>query len=243
MRGKTALILVNDPGFVTGDESLFRGKAMTYHGRWTYKFEEASRQGAAAAIIVHETAARVLRLGRGPEQLVRPAVLPRPRGRQCRAHRARRLDHRSACAPADGARRPGFRRAEIGGGQARLQAGAARRHRDGGRAQRDPAQALAERRRPDARQGSPGRVRHLHGALGSPRGRRRLRGRPHLQRRGGQCDRRRRHPDDRAGVPGHAARARRAPCCSWPSRPRNRDCSAPSTTRSIPWCRSRKPRP
>jgi Zn-dependent M28 family amino/carboxypeptidase len=57
MRGKTALILVNDPGFVTGDESLFRGKAMTYHGRWTYKLEEASRQGAAAAIIVHETAA------------------------------------------------------------------------------------------------------------------------------------------------------------------------------------------
>ncbi len=56
MRGKTALILVNDPGFVTGEESLFRGKAMTYHGRWTYKFEEASRQGAAAAIIVHQTA-------------------------------------------------------------------------------------------------------------------------------------------------------------------------------------------
>ena len=55
MRGKTALILVNDPGFVTGEEALFRGKAMTYHGRWTYKFEEASRQGAAAAIIVHET--------------------------------------------------------------------------------------------------------------------------------------------------------------------------------------------
>jgi Zn-dependent M28 family amino/carboxypeptidase len=55
MRGKTALILVNDPGFVTGDEALFRGKAMTYHGRWTYKFEEAARQGAAAAIIVHET--------------------------------------------------------------------------------------------------------------------------------------------------------------------------------------------
>jgi Zn-dependent M28 family amino/carboxypeptidase len=56
MRGKTALILVNDPGFVTGDPTLFRGKAMTYHGRWTYKYEEAARQGAAAAIIVHETA-------------------------------------------------------------------------------------------------------------------------------------------------------------------------------------------
>ncbi|MEX1993383.1 MAG: M28 family metallopeptidase [Steroidobacteraceae bacterium] len=56
MRGKTALILVNDPGFVTGDADLFRGKAMTYHGRWTYKFEEAARQGAAAAIIIHDTA-------------------------------------------------------------------------------------------------------------------------------------------------------------------------------------------
>jgi Zn-dependent M28 family amino/carboxypeptidase len=56
MHGKTALILVNDPGFVTGDETLFRGKAMTYHGRWTYKFEEAARQGAAAAIIIHDTA-------------------------------------------------------------------------------------------------------------------------------------------------------------------------------------------
>jgi len=55
MRGKTALILINDPGFVTGDPELFRGKAMTYHGRWTYKFEEAARQGAAAAIIIHDT--------------------------------------------------------------------------------------------------------------------------------------------------------------------------------------------
>jgi len=55
MKGKTALILINDPGFATGDETLFRGRALTYYGRWTYKFEEAARQGAAAAIIVHET--------------------------------------------------------------------------------------------------------------------------------------------------------------------------------------------
>ena len=55
MRGKTALILVNDPGFATGDPSLFKGRAMTYYGRWTYKYEEAARQGAAAAIIVHQT--------------------------------------------------------------------------------------------------------------------------------------------------------------------------------------------
>lgn len=56
MRGKTAVILVNDPGFESGDPALFRGRAMTYYGRWTYKFEEASRRGAAAALIVHETA-------------------------------------------------------------------------------------------------------------------------------------------------------------------------------------------
>jgi Zn-dependent M28 family amino/carboxypeptidase len=56
MRGKTALILVNDPGFATQDPALFNGRAMTYYGRWTYKFEEAARQGAAAAIIIHETA-------------------------------------------------------------------------------------------------------------------------------------------------------------------------------------------
>jgi Zn-dependent M28 family amino/carboxypeptidase len=54
MRGKTAVILINDPGFATGDEKLFRGRAMTYYGRWTYKFEEAARQGAAAAIIIHD---------------------------------------------------------------------------------------------------------------------------------------------------------------------------------------------
>ena len=56
MRGKTALILVNDPGFASGDASLFNGRSMTYYGRWTYKFEEAARQGADAAIIIHDTA-------------------------------------------------------------------------------------------------------------------------------------------------------------------------------------------
>ena len=55
IKGKTAVILVNDPGFATGDPKLFRGREMTYHGRWTYKFEEAARQGAAGALIIHET--------------------------------------------------------------------------------------------------------------------------------------------------------------------------------------------
>ena len=54
--GKTVVMLVNDPGFATQNEALFRGNAMTYYGRWTYKFEEAGRQGAAAAIVIHQTA-------------------------------------------------------------------------------------------------------------------------------------------------------------------------------------------
>src|SRR6056297_449045 len=53
--GKTVVILVNDPGYAQPDGERFNGRAMTYYGRWTYKYEEAARQGAAAALIVHET--------------------------------------------------------------------------------------------------------------------------------------------------------------------------------------------
>ena len=56
VRGKVVLVLVNDPGFATQDPALFRGNTMTYYGRWTYKFEEAFRQGAAALFVIHETA-------------------------------------------------------------------------------------------------------------------------------------------------------------------------------------------
>jgi Zn-dependent M28 family amino/carboxypeptidase len=55
VKGKTVVILVNDPGFATQDSTLFEGNTMTYYGRWTYKYEEAARQGAEAAIIIHET--------------------------------------------------------------------------------------------------------------------------------------------------------------------------------------------
>ncbi|WP_017664515.1 M28 family metallopeptidase [Porphyrobacter sp. AAP82] len=57
VKGKTVVILVNDPDWQTqGLEGPFGGKAMTYYGRWTYKYEEAARQGAAGALIVHQTA-------------------------------------------------------------------------------------------------------------------------------------------------------------------------------------------
>jgi Zn-dependent M28 family amino/carboxypeptidase len=60
LKGKILVVLINDPDFETGpntkDGGDFGGKAMTYYGRWTYKFEEAARQGAAGVLIVHETA-------------------------------------------------------------------------------------------------------------------------------------------------------------------------------------------
>ena len=56
VKGKTVIILVNDPDWQTRTlEGPFEGRAMTYYGRWTYKYEEAARQGAAAALIVHDT--------------------------------------------------------------------------------------------------------------------------------------------------------------------------------------------
>jgi len=61
VRGKTIVMLINDPAIPSAsdttrlDETMFKGRAMTYYGRWTYKYEIASEKGAAAAIIVHET--------------------------------------------------------------------------------------------------------------------------------------------------------------------------------------------
>jgi Zn-dependent M28 family amino/carboxypeptidase len=54
VRGKLIVVLINDPDF-EGGEGDFGGKAMTYYGRWTYKYEEAARRGAAGVLIVHET--------------------------------------------------------------------------------------------------------------------------------------------------------------------------------------------
>lgn len=57
VKGKIVLVLVNDPGFNAHDSTLFKGKTMTYYGRWTYKFEEAARQGAKGCLIIHNTEA------------------------------------------------------------------------------------------------------------------------------------------------------------------------------------------
>jgi Zn-dependent M28 family amino/carboxypeptidase len=57
VKGKVVMVLVNDPGYNAGDSSLFKGKTMTYYGRWTYKFEEAAKQGAKGCLIIHNTEA------------------------------------------------------------------------------------------------------------------------------------------------------------------------------------------
>lgn len=56
LHGKIAVVLINDADFETAQAGAFDGKAVTYYGRWTYKFEEAARRGAAGVLIVHETA-------------------------------------------------------------------------------------------------------------------------------------------------------------------------------------------
>ncbi|MES2404743.1 MAG: M28 family metallopeptidase [Pseudomonadota bacterium] len=86
VKGKTVVVLVNDPGFGDNDASLFKGKAMTYYGRWTYKYEEAARQGAAMCLIVHTSDAAagypwsvVMNSWGGPQLALPPSEDPAPR--------------------------------------------------------------------------------------------------------------------------------------------------------------------
>ncbi|MFL5483412.1 MAG: M28 family peptidase [Gemmatimonadaceae bacterium] len=87
VRGKILLVLVNDPPAPASEPNLFGGKAMTYYGRWTYKYEEAERRGAAGMLIVHTTPAagygwQVVTASNSTEHrlLPRPANAPAPLG-------------------------------------------------------------------------------------------------------------------------------------------------------------------
>jgi len=75
VKNKIVIVMVNDPGYATKDSALFTGNRMTYYGRWTYKYEEAARQGAAGILIIHEDGAAsypwgVVQNGRMGSQLV-----------------------------------------------------------------------------------------------------------------------------------------------------------------------------
>ncbi len=86
VKGKTVIVLVNDPGYASGDPQLFGDKAMTWYGRWVYKYQEAARMGAAACFIVHtsDDAAGyswtvVRNSNSGPLQSLPASVAPGPR--------------------------------------------------------------------------------------------------------------------------------------------------------------------
>ena len=85
VKGKTVMMLANDPGFHANDARLFDGRRMTLYGRWTYKFEEAARHGAAAALIIHDDAGAaydwnvVRNSWTGPQHDLLPADDPEPR--------------------------------------------------------------------------------------------------------------------------------------------------------------------
>lgn len=85
VKGKTVIVLINDPGFASDDPSRFPGRAMTYYGRWTYKYEEAARQGAAGCLIVHDSAGAgyawqvVVNSASGPQFDLPPSEDPSPR--------------------------------------------------------------------------------------------------------------------------------------------------------------------
>lgn len=87
VKDKIVLVMVNDPGYYCGDSSFFKGQSMTYYGRWTYKYEEAARQGALGLMIVHDDRPA----GYGWPVVVNGAVIPK-------LYLAPGDDYRSRCA-------------------------------------------------------------------------------------------------------------------------------------------------
>ena len=152
------------------DPKMFGGNAMTYYGRWTYKFEEGARKGAAAVLIVHETlpAGYPFSVVQGNLNEKFDLVAPDKNMSKANIEGWITLDAAQQ-AVRDG--RAGLRRAEEAGAQQGLQAGAARREGVDGHSQQAAHHRLAQRRREARRQrsGAEGRVRRLLGALGSPR--------------------------------------------------------------------------
>ena len=152
VKGKTIIVLVNDPPVAAIgnpnelDPKIFGGKAMTYYGRWTYKYEKAAELGAAGVLIVHETVPAgypfTVVQGMGGERfdLVTPDKNIGPR-----EDRGLDVARGRDGAAEDG--RAGLPEAQGAGGDARVQAGAARRDGVGGRQAEDADGRLAERHR------------------------------------------------------------------------------------------------
>ena len=140
-RGKILVVLVNDPDF-EGGEGDFGGKAMTYYGRWTYKYEEGARQGRQRRPGDPRDRPGLLRLGDGQELQHQRDVRHRPPEPGGRASRARRLDPARPRRAAVRRLRHQLRGAEGGGQAPRLQAGGAEGHPRRSTATRRPRWSL-----------------------------------------------------------------------------------------------------
>ena len=177
VKGKTIVMLVNDPPVPDPanasqlDPKTFGGRAMTYYGRWTYKYEIGAEKGAAGVLIIHETEPagypfEVLQGGNLGEKF--DLVTPDKNMGRAAIEGWITLDQGREILKMAG---QDFDDAEEAGGDARFQAGAARAHRVDQPEEHAPHDGFAERRREARRPRSAAeeRVRHLHGALGSSR--------------------------------------------------------------------------
>ncbi len=121
VRGKLVLALVNDPGYATQDARLFTGNAMTYYGRWDYKFAEAVRHGAAGMLVIHETKAAGYPWDVPRNGANKPQFDLRIDDYRDQPARTRRLDHGGRRITLVVGGRHGLRRAEAGCVDPRLQ--------------------------------------------------------------------------------------------------------------------------
>ena len=150
LRGKVGIVLINDPDFETG-QGDFGGKAMTYYGRWTYKYEEAARQGLAGLLDRTRDRARLLRLGDREELEHEHDVRHRARQPRRGASAARGMGSARRRGSAVQRRRPGFRGAEAARADARVPARHARQRDLLGELSGEAADdSLEERARPPA---------------------------------------------------------------------------------------------
>ncbi len=244
VRNKWVMIMVNDPPAPADEPTLFGGAALTYYGRWTYKFEEAARQGAAGALLIHtdESATYPWQVVQSswsgtqyslPPQAGEPALgikgwITNASARDLARRGGRDLDTLRAAAS-----KRGFKAVALN-----TKAAATLMQKSS----RKTASNVIGVLKGDQSGGG----RRLHGALGSLRharaaAERQAGRRPHLQRRLRQRVGLRRRAGDRQGVCARRRRSRRDRSTSRSSPPKNRGCSArviSPPTRRCRWTRS-----
>ena len=238
VRGKVLLVRVNDPG-TEATPDFFGGRALTYYGRWTYKFEEASRRGAAGAHPHPHGRVRGLPVARGADLQHRAAVRPgrRRRSSRCRSAGGSANPSRATCWPAPGTstRRSSASRTRRGSARWTRESASARPSAARWSPCARPTWSACCRGATPAHAEEPVILSSHYDHLGV---RQAADGtRVHPPRRLRQRQRRRAAADRGGGGRVAAGRARRARCSSWRRRRRSRGCwgrSGTRATRSFP---------